>query len=241
MSDDRLVRVLAYLADLAAANHTVVSSGTACEACVALLDVDGAGLSLMNGSGQGETQYATNKISALIEDTQFTMGEGPGVDAFRSAMPVLVSDLDSGSGRRRWPMFTAVAVTAGVRAVFAFPLRSGAIRLGTLAAHRSTPGPLTSGQVADALVVADLILSQLLGELRPTHHPPGGRPTDGFPLSRTEVHQAAGMISAQLGVPMEEAMMRLRAYAFAHERTIADVARDVVTRRLRLNPEPDPT
>jgi hypothetical protein len=241
VSDDRLVRVLAFVADHATAHRTVVSSRSACDACVSLLDVDGSGLTLMNGSsGQGEARYATDKTGLVLEETQFTLGEGPAVDAFRSAMPVLVPDLDAAPNHRRWPVFTPVAVTAGVRAVFVFPLRSGAIRLGTLAAHRSNPLPLTSEQVANALVVADVILSQLLNELIPPASRQDVRAVDGLlPLSRAQVHQAAGMVSAQLEVGLEEAMTRLRGYAFAHDLPIAEVAREVVARRLKLEPKPD--
>lgn len=241
MSVDHWVRVLAFVADHAAAQHTVVSSRSACDACVSLLEVDGGGLTLMNGSsGQGEARYATDRTGLLLEETQFTLGEGPGVDAFHSAMPVLVPDLDSAPSHRRWPVFTPIAVTAGVRAVFVFPLRSGAIRLGTLAVHRSDPLPLTSEQVANALVMADVILLRLLDELTPPIPGQDTRAVDRLlPLSRAEVHQAAGMVSAQLGVGMEEAMTRLRGYAFAHALPITEVAREVVARRLKLEPKPD--
>jgi hypothetical protein len=48
------------------------------------------------------------------------------------------------------------------------------------------------------------------------------------------VHNAAGAVSVQLGVSITEALIRLRAYAFAHDRRLRDVAEDVVTRKLRF-------
>jgi hypothetical protein len=51
------------------------------------------------------------------------------------------------------------------------------------------------------------------------------------------VHQASGMIAVQLGVGVGEALVRLRAYAFANDRRLTEVAADVVGRRLRFDPE----
>ena len=53
-------------------------------------------------------------------------------------------------------------------------------------------------------------------------------------LTRAEIDQATGMLTVQLGVPVTEAFARLRAYAYAHDRRLANVAR-----RLRLHAEPD--
>jgi hypothetical protein len=93
--DGRLVRVVAYIADHAAASGTVVSSQVACDACVLLVEASGAGLTLMNGKGRAESRYATNDVATLLEETQFTLGEGPTLDVFESAVPVLVPDLDA--------------------------------------------------------------------------------------------------------------------------------------------------
>jgi hypothetical protein len=235
VSGDRLVRILTFIAEYAAARHTVVSSRATCDACVRLTAVDGAGLTLMNGSGRGDSRYTTDLISAALEDLQFTVGEGPAMDAFRSGLPVLIPDLDSAAGHRRWPVFTPAAVQAGARAVFVFPVRSGAARLGVLGLHRVEPGLLTADQVSDTLVVADVVLSMLLDELTPLHRGPGRYQV---PLNRAEIHQATGMVSAQLEVTVEEALVRLRAYAFVHDEPIAAVAKEIVARRLRLKADP---
>jgi GAF domain len=239
VTDDRLVRVLAFIADHAAAKDVVVSSQTACDAGVRLVEASGAGLTLMNGAGRSESRYATNETGSLLDDAQFTLGEGPGPDAFRTAMPVLVDELDSGPAHRRWPLFTAAAIDAGAQAIFAFPLRTGAVRLGALVLHRTTLGPLAPDQVADALVLTDVILSLLLDEMTSVRRPL----TEEIRLTGAEIHQATGMVSVQLGVTVEEALIRLRAYAFAHDQPIAAVAHEVVARRLRMGPplEPDPT
>jgi hypothetical protein len=51
---------------------------------------------------------------------------------------------------------------------------------------------------------------------------------------RAEVHQASGMLAVQLGVAVADAEARLRAHAYAVNRSVVDVSRDIVERRLRL-------
>ena len=48
------------------------------------------------------------------------------------------------------------------------------------------------------------------------------------------IHQAAGMVSVQLDIDIEQAYERLDEYARHRQLAVGDVARDVVTRRLRL-------
>jgi hypothetical protein len=130
--------------------------------------------------------------------------------------------------------FAGPAVAAGARAVFGFPLQIGSIRLGALNLYRDAPGPLTDDQFADALVVSSVIARAVL-EFE-AHTPPGSIPREMEAGSdfRFVVHQASGMASVQLQIGVAEALIRLRAYAFAHERPLNDVAEDVVARRLRI-------
>src|SRR5688500_8045400 len=107
-----------------------------------MVEVSGVQLTLMNGPDRGESRYSTNEVGAQLEDLRFTLGEGPCADAFRLGVPVLVGELDSGQNHRRWPLFVPAALDIGARAVFAFPLRSGAIRMGALVLHRMHPDPL---------------------------------------------------------------------------------------------------
>jgi hypothetical protein len=61
-----------------------------------------------------------------------------------------------------------------------------------------------------------------------------------WPLARAEIDQATGMLTGQLGVGATEAFIRLRTYAYAHDRRLSGLARDIVARRLRLRPDPGP-
>lgn len=101
--------------------------------------------------------------------------------------------------------------------------------------YRSQPGSLTAAQLADGLVLANIALQIVLDAAAGISASPDCPPLEGLSDRRAEVHQAAGMISVQLGVELAEALVRLRAYAFASSASLGDVADDVVNRRLRLD------
>jgi hypothetical protein len=137
----------------------------------------------------------------------------------------------------RWPVFTPAALELGVRAVFAVPLQIGAIRVGVLLAQRAAAGPLDGGELADMLVFAGAATDALLGAVAGGSEPPWlSLQPSGY---RAEVHQASGMISVQLGVSQAEALVRMRAHAFSERRAVAEVAADVVARRMRFRDNGD--
>jgi hypothetical protein len=209
-----------------------------CHLCVQLLGVTGAGVSMVTATGNRGVVCATDEVSARIEDLQFTLGEGACVDAVQAGTPVLVGDLDEPGDIvvERWPAFMEGAARAGVRAVFAFPLRIGAITVGVLDLYRDRPGDLTAGQLATALMAADAAGLALL-YLGSGSHRAFADDLDGYAAYQMQVHQATGMVKVQLGVTIEEAFLMLRARAFAAGRPVAEVARDVVERRLRFSME----
>lgn len=198
----------------------------------------GAGMMLMSGDVNQGSVCSSNRISAVIEDLQFSLGEGPCVDAYRHDRPVLEPDL-ARPKTTRWLGFRGPAIEAGVRAIFGFPLQVGAVRLGALNLYRDRPGPLTDEQHADALVMADVAAQALLvlqaraapGMLAPELEV-GGE-------FQYVVHQASGMVAAQLDVSVGQALVRLRAYAFGNDRSLTDVAKDVVARNLRFDGSTD--
>jgi hypothetical protein len=212
-----------------------VSVAALCRAAVPCLGVDGASVIATSGMVAREPLFASDGLSAQLEELQFTTGEGPGAQDLEFGAPLLVPDLESMTAR--WPIFVPAAVTAGARALFAVPLQAGAIQVGVLSAYRARPGPLAIPQLADALVLADIALQLVLDAAAGISGSPDYRPLDGLSDRRAEVYQAVGMISAQLEVDLEEAFVRLRAHAFASGAALGDAADDVVNRRLRLEPD----
>lgn len=204
-----------------------------CGAFPELVGVSGAGIMLMSGDFPGGSLCASDEVSQLIEDLQYTMGEGPCVDAYRQDRVVHEPNL-ADPATSRWLAFTPQAVRAGVRAVFGFPLRVGTVRLGALDFYRNEPGPLSDDQHADALVVADVTARWVL-EMQ------AGAPSETIARElemgadfHFTVHNAAGIVSVQEGINVTEALIRLRAFAFSQDRLLAEVADDVITHRLRL-------
>jgi hypothetical protein len=233
---DRAVKVWGWIA-AAHEGDGPVSVAAVCTAAVLRLGVDGASVTAVSGPEVSGPLFASDELSALLEELQFTAGEGPGADEFGLGSPVLIADLELAAAR--WPGFVPEAVAAGARAMFALPLQAGAIRVGVLSLYRAVPGPLQAGELADVLVFADIALQLLLDASSGVIGSPGYRPLDGLSDRRAVVYQATGMISVQLDVSLAEALVRLRAYAFAASTPLGEVAGDVVSRRLRLDPGAD--
>jgi hypothetical protein len=232
MPADRLLRILARLAR----DDGSGEASRLCAVCAEVTHMTGAGIMLLSGDVPQGSVCTTNEVSALIEELQYTLGEGPCIDAHRLRTPVVEADLADPT-TARWAEFSRSAVDAGVRAVFGFPMSIGTAQVGALNLYRDRPGPLTDDQHADAVVLASVAARSIIGmqaEAAPGDLAPSLEASGNF---RFVVHQAAGMVAAQLEVPVAEALLRLRARAFSTGRTVSDVATDVVARRLRFSPD----
>lgn len=230
MPGARLRRILAALE---ATTDDVPSPARLCTVAAEIVGVTGAGVMLMAGELQQGSLCTTNHVSNLIEGLQYTLGEGPCVDAFHDDRVVLEANLIDPMAPR-WPAFTPRALEAGVRAVFAFPLRDGAARLGALDLYQDRPGRLSDDQHADTLVMAEMIAHWVLDAQAVAVHGIVARDLESGADFHFVVHNAAGMVSVQLGVTVTEALIRLRAYAFSEDLLVGDVAEDVVSRRIRF-------
>ncbi|MFF1901573.1 GAF and ANTAR domain-containing protein [Streptomyces sp. NPDC058206] len=188
---------------------------------------------------------STDDISEQLEELQLTLGEGPCLDAFAQGSAVLAPDLRTGEPQERWPVFADAALEAGALGVFALPLQIGAISPGVLDLYSRVPVQLDAQELADALTFADIATLVLLDtQIDETGAPTGGMLLDGrfedLGAYRAEIDQATGMLTEQLDVGIEEAFVRLRAYAYAQGRRLAEVAADVVARRIHFSPNTDP-
>lgn len=179
-----------------------------------LLPVDGASISVISGTQQRETLYASDEVIDHVESLQFTLGEGPCFEAFNTRRPVLVPALAQASAAA-WPIFAEEVAGSPVQALFTFPIQSGAISIGAMNLYRRQPGWLSENELETALQVMDLAAVALLGTQ-----------VDGIgsdildvwlahvPRNRAEVHQATGMLISKFGLSPEQASARLRSYVF---------------------------
>ena len=213
-----------------------VRVATLCRRGAQMLRVDGVSVGLVTSTGDRSSLCATDEISARIEELQVSLGEGPCVDAWTGRTPVQAPDLTA-LGADRWPAFAPAAVAAGARAIFSVPLSVGETRLGALDAYRRVPGDVSTADLDEQVRLGEAVTKALLAEQvgRPPDRPndAGAADARSGPLG-VELYQASGMISVQLDITVDEALARLRAYAYALDRPLRDVAHDVVTKRLRL-------
>jgi hypothetical protein len=209
-----------------------------CLACVGLLGVDAAAVSLIDAGESRGTFGASDETARLLDALQFSAGEGPCMEASRTMEPVLVPDLHARE-EPRWPAFQEAAERAGVRAVFAIPINVGQMTVGALDLFRYTPGGLTGRNIADALVIASAA-AQILLDVVDVGGDDDQRASaleqwnQVASLARVDVYQATGMVMAQLDISPVDALIRVRAYAFSHEQTVSEVARLIISRHVLL-------
>ncbi|MEZ0358945.1 GAF and ANTAR domain-containing protein [Mycobacterium sp. SA01] len=210
-----------------------------CEACVLLLDVDAAAISLVFDGANAGTLGSSSATARAYDELQFTYGEGPCLDAVLQRAPVVVVDL-AHPGEGRWPNYGRAMLEHRIRGVYAMPVLAAGEYVGALDLFRAQPGALADDQLAGAAAAAELagipVLDLLVGDLQAAVDDPSSNAwAELCTLSRAEVSQATGMLVAQLDIDPTEALVRLRAHAYATGRTATEVARDIINRRLRLD------
>jgi ANTAR domain-containing protein/GAF domain-containing protein len=211
----------------ASSRHVVV-------ACAEALAAAGVCLSLARDSSPYEPVLASAPVAEALEELQFTLGQGPGIDAATGRGLVLADDLAGPGAHRLWPAFAPAAADRGVRGMFAFPVAVGAALIGVLDVYRLQPGPLTAEELAQGLMFADVALVLTLDAWGGITARPDGVADAALSARRAQVHQATGMVAAQLGVAVPDALALLRAHAYANGLGLADLAAEVLARRAHL-------
>ncbi|SEQ72849.1 GAF and ANTAR domain-containing protein [Microlunatus flavus] len=209
-----------------------------CEACVALLSVDAAAISLVFDGVNSATLGGSSDEARLFDELQFTFGEGPCLESVATRAPVLALDLGAEVVAGRWPAYGPALLDQGIAGVFAIPVLIAGEYVGALDLFRRQVVALDGQDLSGALVAAELAEMPLLDLIAATEQDPlePGTPawTELDKITRDEVSQATGMLVAQLDVDPAQALVRLRAHAYATNRSVTAVARDVLDRRLRL-------
>ncbi|MDT4914913.1 MAG: hypothetical protein QOC66_4041 [Pseudonocardiales bacterium] len=235
--------------------------GDLCQDCVTDLEASAGVVSLMTRAGYRAAAQATDPRARRLDEEQFTLGEGPTLDAFATASAVLAVDLHADPWRTRWPLFVPAAERLAFCAAVSFPLLAGARSLGVMTVYGSEPVLVNEQRLTRARSTADQVTMTLLAGPKGTLPTTGAANTadvDGHRAAappdaaqpaaaargaagedvifyRAEIYQAAGMVMAQLKCTINEAMIRLRAYAFAHDQPLHELARQVVARELRFD------
>jgi hypothetical protein len=205
-----------------------------CRFAVDEMALSGCALVLMSGAEPAGMLAGAGRHASTVTGLQMELGEGPCLQAYASGVPVFLPDL-AADDASRWPTFAAAALAAGVHAEFSLPLTVGPGGLGTLDLCRDRPGMLSEEHLADALVTADIARDAVLYQQYTPEDTSLAELLDTGGADRIVIYQATGMIAAQLNDTTSNALARLRAAAFASERPMDDIARDVVERRVRFD------
>lgn len=208
-----------------------------CQTLARGLGLDGGAVAMMTDTGERDLVHATDPVSAHLDELQFSLAEGPCVDACTGRVPVLAPDLAALACRVQWPVFAEAASAAGAAATFAFPMMSGGVCFGVLELYRRATGPLDAAALstveAGVAALTRVALDEILGSADADGHP------HSWPARLTtahaEVHQAAGMVSVHLRVSVDDAFARLRGAAYSRGTSLTELARGVLTGLTRLD------
>ena len=234
-----MMSIEGLLTEAVGSHRGVAAADRLCAACVALLSVDAAAISLIFDGANAGTLGASSELAREYDELQFTSGEGPCLESVATRGPVLASDLAGDVGAGRWPAYGPALLAYDIAGVFAMPVLVAGEYVGALDLYRHDSRALVGEDFAGALVAAELAEMPLLDLLAGDLHAAATSPTSPAwaelnKIMRDEVSQATGMLVAQLEIEPAEALVRLRAHAFATNQSATDVAHDIVARRLRL-------
>ena len=171
---------------------------------VDILPISSAGVTLIEPGANPRYIAATNREALRYEQVQSKLDEGPCMLAFHSGEPVSVPDLRADD---RFPHFGPEAVSAGLAAVFTFPLRHGKNRLGALDLYRQEPGPLLPKAMAAAKTLADVVTAYLMN----------ARAREALQASSEQSRDAA-LHDPLTGLPNRVLMMERMEHAFQRSR-----------------------
>jgi len=228
-------RLLAVLMLLAKRERSHPHDGSLCAVAAELTDLSGAGIALVSAQRQYTSMCTSDAVAKKLMDLEITVGEGPCIEACLADYIIDEADLDE-PNQRDWSAYGPSAAATGARAGFGFPVRIGGIRLGALSLYRDRPGELSPQQLSDAhlmtSVIGRAVLSMQAGAPRGTLADELEREAN-FDFS---VHQATGMIAVQGSMTLGDALVTLRAHAFAMNISLSELSLRVVSRQTAFDP-----
>ena len=202
------------------------------DAIVRVLPISGASVATVGGPLGSETVSASDELAAHLDELQFDFDEGPCWDAVATGAPV--SEPELAQVGSRWPNFGPAAAESGVASIYAFPLKVGAVSVGAIDLYSRTPLDLTAADRRRALGMSDVIARRVL--INALH---GAAPEEDIGMhSRRIIHQATGMVLAQLDVSADDAIVIIQSHAYGGGRSMKDLARGIIDGEVRFTRGP---
>jgi hypothetical protein len=211
-------------------------AGSLCVVAAEFTNLSGAGIALVSSGQQYTSMCTSNAVARTLMDLEITVGEGPCIDACDSESSIDEEDLRS-SVLRRWSAYSPLASAAGAFAVFGFPIRIGAIQMGALSLYRDSAGPLSVSQASDAYLMASVIGRAVLSMQAGASGDSLAAELEKESTFDFSVHQAAGMVAVQGSMSVGNALVALRAHAFATNSSLSELAVRVVVREIHFDPK----
>ena len=233
MATDRLLTIFGLIADREGSEP---HAGTLCHVAAAVTELDGAAIALVSAGPQYTSLCTSDEVAAKLLDVELTVGEGPTIDACSADGVVEDSSMHS-TVPSRWMAYASLAKASGAHAVFAFPVRTGAVRIGALCLYRDTPGQLTLAQSADGYLMASVVGRAVLSMQAGAAEGSLAATLERESSFDFAVHQAAGMVAMQGAMSVGDAQVALRSHAFSSNTSLADLSQRVVARRTYLDPK----
>jgi hypothetical protein len=230
----------AFQQAIAALERSGQSPARFCNPFLDVFPVTGASVATVGDLLGSETLSASDALAARLDELQFDLGEGPCWDALSAGRPILEPDLKQ-HARMTWPAFSAAVAHDDISSIFAFPLSVGPLRMGAVDLFSSAPMSLDRTQTRQADAMAGVVSRHVLRRaLTAVGHDEDEAGADvGNAYSRRLLHQATGMVLAQLGISADDARLVIHGQAFAVSRPVMEVAQDVLDGRLNFSRRDD--
>ena len=222
-----LARTFVELSDTLVADFDVVEVLTLLtDRCVEVLGVDAAGIMLVAPEGDLRVMASSSEAMRVLELFEVQSQEGPCLDCYRTAAPVVNQDLATVNGR--WPRFSVEALTAGFHSAHALPMRLRGTVIGALNLFNVESGEMAPEDVEVAQALADAATIAILSHRAALEAQTVNEQLNNALNSRIVIEQAKGMVADREGLNMEQAFSRLRGHARSHNLRLVDVANDVI-------------
>lgn len=201
----------------------------------ATLDVAGAGVMVEDDNADLRFLSTSDGTLRTLEQLQVELGEGPCLLAYHTGEQVIAADLRDDP---RFTRFGPLAVAAGMRAVYSFPMIQSEASIGAMNLYRASPGPLSAEQISIGQMFADVASAFIVHAREDDHRTLLNRQLQTALDSRILIEQAKGYVRAVCKVDARGAFEALRRYARNHSMRLSEVANQVLEGELPVGKLP---
>jgi hypothetical protein len=201
--------------------------------CVQCTSATEAGIVLADATGTLHVVASTSEDCSDVEEVQLEAGAGPSVDSYRTGRTIDAQDLAARTSA--WPAAVAAMRSRGLRGALAEPVRARTATIGSLNVFTTREQGYDDRDVALIQLLADTASTALAGQRE--HHPlqTVDRQILDAVDARMRLEQAKGVIAHRHAIAVDRAFQLLRTAARSANRSLRQIADDVISRGDRLD------